>query len=369
MAGPVPALATCPDMCPASERARRERERRLHPLEVLQEAGEPEEEGGGRRARAPRADPQRAVKEYSRPSAGRARPPPCQLRPPAVLLRTVRHLLDLLDGEAGVPRPEAAGFVADRLRAVRLDLALQGLGAGDGAAVAVLEASLATLLCLAARGPPGGDPRLLQAQLHESFGSLRRCYGDPPAAPHPRQPVFQALFLLYNLGSPEARRQVLQLPPSMRTHPAVQRALAVDAAFCEGNSARLFRLLRALPFLPSCAVQRHVGPARRGALARLARALGTPRGQAYPLARLTRLLALDGPQEGRELCRLHGLPVGGGGGGDAAVAVFARGGFAANRPLPPAPCALLVGSKLRGRTLSQVVMAEEPEEEAAPAPV
>ncbi|XP_028917010.1 SAC3 domain-containing protein 1 [Ornithorhynchus anatinus] len=390
-------LGTCPDMCPASERARRERQGRLHPLEVLQEERR-EQEREQERERdgpdplpvpvpVPRARPRTsrllAVKEYCRPGAGSGRPPPCQLRPPAVLLRTVRHLLHLLDRPDPGPRAPAAAFVGDRLRAVRLDLALQGgaAAAGPAAAAAVLEASLSALLCAAARLRPD-HPRLLRDQLHESFGSLRRCYGDGHGHgdgdgdgpdPHPRQPSFQALFLLYNLGSPEARQQVLQLPQSTRRHPAVRRALAVDAAFCEGNSARLFRLLGALPFLPSCAVQRHVGPARRRALARLARALGTPRGQAYPLARLARLLALDGPEEGRELCRLHGLPVVDGRDGGEAVAVFSRGGFTADGPPPPAPCALLVGSKLRGRTLSQVVMAEEPDEEegeaeAAPAP-
>lgn len=185
-------MGLCPDMCPAAERARRERERRLHRLEV---------EPGGR-GKAPRADPRRTVKEYSRPAAGKPRPPPSLLRPPPVLLATVRYLAGEVAGRADVSCAEVASFVADRLRAVRLDLSLQGVDDADAAAV--LEAALATLLAVVAQVRPeetrgAVDPVLLQTQVHEAFGSLRRCYARG-GTPHPRQAAFQALFLLYNLG-------------------------------------------------------------------------------------------------------------------------------------------------------------------------
>ncbi|XP_035119137.1 SAC3 domain-containing protein 1 isoform X3 [Callithrix jacchus] len=191
---------TCPDMCPAAERAQRERERRLHRLEVAP----------GCRQDPPRADPQRAVKEYSRPAAGKPRPPPSQLRPPSVLLATVRYLAGEVAESTDAARAEVASFVADRLRAVRLDLALQG--AGDAEAAVVLEAALATLLAVVARLGPDvargpADPVLLQAQVQEGFGSLRRCYARS-TGPHPRQPAFQGLFLLYNL---EMRSHLLPL--------------------------------------------------------------------------------------------------------------------------------------------------------------
>lgn len=342
-------VGTCPDMCPAAERAQREKERRLHRFEVAP----------GCLGDRPRADPQRAVKEYSRPAAGKARPPPNQLRPPPVLLATVRYLAGEVAERADASPAEVASFVADRLRAVRLDLALQG--AGDAEAAVVLEAALAVLLAVVARlGPDAArgaaDPGLLQAQVQEGFGSLRRCYARG-AGPHPRQAAFQGLFLLYNLGSVEALHEVLQLPAALRFCPALRTALAVDSAFREGNAARLFRLLRTLPYLQSCAVQCHVGRARRGALARLARALSTPKGQTLPLGFMIHLLALDGPEEARELCQAHGLPLDG-----QERVVFLRGRYT-EEGLPPAgTCKVLVGSKLRGRTLEEVVMAEEEDE-------
>ncbi|XP_038281006.1 SAC3 domain-containing protein 1 isoform X2 [Canis lupus baileyi] len=191
-------VGTCPDMCPAAERAEREKERRLHRFEVAP----------GCRSDPPRADPRRAVKEYQRPAAGKARPLPSQLRPPRVLLATVRYLAGEVAERADASRAEVASFVADRLRAVRLDLALQG---ADGVeAAAVLEAALAVLLAVVARlGPDGtrgpADPVLLQAQVQEGFGSLRRCYAQG-AGSRPRQAAFQGLFLLYNLGEWGARR-------------------------------------------------------------------------------------------------------------------------------------------------------------------
>ncbi|XP_052617240.1 SAC3 domain-containing protein 1 [Peromyscus californicus insignis] len=342
----------CPDMCPAAERSQRERERRLHRLEV--------EPGGP--GSAPRADRRRAVKEYSRPAAGKPRPPPSLLRPPPVLLATVRYLAGEVAGRADASCAEVAGFVADRLRAVRLDLSLQGVG--DAEAAAVLEAALATLLAVVARLRPeeargAADPVLLQTQVQEGFGSLRRCYARGEA-PHPRQAAFQGLFLLYNLGSVEALQAVLQLPATLRACPPLQTALAVDAAFREGNHARLFRLLRTLPYLQSCAVQGHIGSARRKALARLSRALSTPKGQTLPLDFIVHLLALDGLHEAQDLCRAHGLTL------DKDRVVFLRGRYSEEGLPPPGTCHLLVGSKLQGHTLEEVVMAEEDREICRP---
>uniref|UniRef100_G3UEF8 SAC3 domain containing 1 n=1 Tax=Loxodonta africana TaxID=9785 RepID=G3UEF8_LOXAF len=326
-------VGTCSDMCPAAERAQREKERRLHRFEVVP----------GCRGDQPRADLQRA-RSTVWPAAGKPRPSPSQLRPPRVLLAAVRYLAGEVAERADASRAEVASFVADRLRAVRLDLALQS--AGDAEAAVVLETALATLLAVVARlGPDAArgavDPGLLQAQVQEGFGSLRRC--------------FQGLFLLYNLASCGGFARDLQLPATLRAaRPCAQPG--VDSAFREGNTARLFRLLRTLSYLPSCAVCGHVA-CRRRALARLARALSTPKGQTLPLGFLVHLLALDGPEEARDLCQAHGLPLD----GEEGV-VFLRGLYREEELLCPGACQLLVDSKLRGRTLEEVIMAEEEDE-------
>lgn len=82
--GTVP-KGTCQTMCPARELRNREAQNRLHHFEMLP---------GTERDRRPKGDPSRAVKEYSRPAAGKDATKPSDLRPPPVLLKTVNYLID-----------------------------------------------------------------------------------------------------------------------------------------------------------------------------------------------------------------------------------------------------------------------------------
>uniref|UniRef100_A0A8C6VIL5 SAC3/GANP/THP3 conserved domain-containing protein n=1 Tax=Naja naja TaxID=35670 RepID=A0A8C6VIL5_NAJNA len=301
-----------PEMCPAGEFARRRRQKRLHRLEL----------GPDRQA-----DPARAVKEFSRPAAGQAPPPPCDLRPPAVLLATVHHLLGRSVAEASEVSPaERCAFVADRLRAVRLDLALQRPPASLCAAV--LERVLLYLLHAGVRlcneAPARFDAHLHDGQLRETFAALRRAYRRPAA--HPAQPRFQALFLLYHLGElPDALWQILQLSDDIRTSPDLKAALAIHWAFLERNFARFFRLARQLPYLPA-----------HGFHAKNCR---------YPLARLSHLLAIDSLEEAADLCRAHGLTVVEGN------VVFQKGSFRDSASLDNRTSLLLVDGKWKGTLL------------------
>lgn len=72
-------------MCPARELRDREAQNRLHRFEMV---------AGTERVRQPRGDPLRAVKEYSRPAAGKDSTHSTDLRPPAVLMKTVCYLID-----------------------------------------------------------------------------------------------------------------------------------------------------------------------------------------------------------------------------------------------------------------------------------
>lgn len=78
-------LGTCTTMCPILELKDREAQRRLHRFEMLR---------GTERDRVPHADPSRAVKEYSRPAAGKDSTRASDLRPPGVLLKTTCYLVD-----------------------------------------------------------------------------------------------------------------------------------------------------------------------------------------------------------------------------------------------------------------------------------
>ncbi|XP_077183465.1 SAC3 domain-containing protein 1 [Paroedura picta] len=323
---------TCLEMCPAGELARRRRQGRLHVLE--------------------RGPPEQAVKEYSRPAAGKERPRPEELRPPPVLLATVRHLL----GEAARGRPdvsaaEQCAFVSDRLRAVRLDLTVQRVSGRPCAAV--LERSLVYLLRaghqLCAEPPARFDAHLHRAQVQECFAALRRAYRgqeEEEDRGSDAEPLFQALFLLYNLGSPDALWQILQLPHNIRTTPELSIARAINLAYLERNFARFFCLARELPYLQSCALHPHVARARYLALLTFSHGFSSKNCR-YPLERLARLLAMDSLKEAEALCQAQGLTMLEG------SITFQKGSFKDSGPLNHRPSCLLVDGKWGETTLQE----------------
>ncbi|XP_021927035.1 uncharacterized protein LOC110833359 isoform X3 [Zootermopsis nevadensis] len=116
---PVFIKGTCMDMCPVRERKLREKEGLLHLLELP---------AGTSLQSTPTAHPYLTVKSFSRSAAGHHTPHQDELRPPDILYKTVCHLLTSTVLRQGVDWCTVYDFVFDRLRAVRQDLVIQGLG-------------------------------------------------------------------------------------------------------------------------------------------------------------------------------------------------------------------------------------------------
>lgn len=92
---------SCLTMCSVGELRERERQKRLHRFEMMP---------GTERDRLPRGDPLRAVKEYTRPAAGKDSTNPAELRPAEVLLKTVCYLIDDIAASSRLhPWTEASG--------------------------------------------------------------------------------------------------------------------------------------------------------------------------------------------------------------------------------------------------------------------
>lgn len=215
---------SCQTMCPARELRDRERQNLLHRFEML---------AGTERDRLPRGDPSRAVKEYSRPAAGKDSTNPGDLRPPEVLLKTVCYLIDSIAASPDLhPWTEAShsltflfcgcsvnicvlsnyikgffsllqiySFVFDRLRGVKQDMIIQRVSGSK--CVAILERTIRFLIYASYRlcGEPLRfyDPCINGTHLQENLSWLLNCYATE-AGPHPNQEEFEALGLLYNLG-------------------------------------------------------------------------------------------------------------------------------------------------------------------------
>ncbi|NP_001373424.1 SAC3 domain-containing protein 1 [Danio rerio] len=289
---------SCMTMCPAYELRQREAQSRLHRFEMLP---------GTEQDRLPRADISRAVKEYSRPAAGKDSTRASDLRPPSVLLKTVSYLVDeVATSSTFQPWTEVYSFVFDRLRSVRQDMIIQRVSGPD--CVAVLEKSVRFLLYSSYRlcGQPLQlyDPRINDTHLQESLSWLLESYSE---GKHQHQEEFQALALLYNLGSAQAVQHVLALPERIRSSLAVRLALEVSRAHMERNPVRLLRLAKKLDFMQVCAVHRHLLPCRRDLLLLYSHGHSS-RNYRYPLQRLAQLLCLK-EALAVELCTVYSVKV------------------------------------------------------------
>ncbi|XP_041912712.1 SAC3 domain-containing protein 1 isoform X1 [Alosa sapidissima] len=323
---------TCMAMCPRRELQDREAQCRLHRFEML---------AGTEKDRRPKADPARMVKEYSRPAAGKDATQPSDLRPPAVLLKTVCYLIDEIAASPTLqPWTEVYSFVFDRLRSIRQDLIIQRASGAE--CVAILERTVRLLIYASQRlcGEPLQlyDPKINDTHLQESLSWLLESYGQqenthtvddehavrdsqvPKGTPkqgdgthqsqYKNQEEFEALNLLYNLGCARVMQHVLELPARVRSSPAVCLALAVSRAFCERNPVRLLRLAGRLDFLQGCALHRHLLAIRRQLLQLYSHGHSS-RNCRYPLGHLASLLALTEPQKAERLCLVHGVAVSG----------------------------------------------------------
>ncbi|KAI1891667.1 hypothetical protein AGOR_G00146140 [Albula goreensis] len=292
---------TCMSMCPAREVREREAQRRLHRFEIL---------AGTEGDRLPRADLSRTVKEYSRPAAGKDSTRPADLRPPPVLFKTVCFLInDIAASPTLQPWTEVYDFVFDRLRCIRQDMIIQRVSGSE--CVAVLERTVRFLLYasyhLCEEPLRLYDPRINETHLQESLSWLLDCYSS--GGEHRNQEEFQALSLLYNLGSARALQCALDLPERMRASPAVSLALAVNRAHLERNPVRVIRLARRLDFLQSCALHRHLVACRRDLLLLYSHGHSS-RNCRFPLQHLVRLMALE-EDPVTKLCQAHGVAVNG----------------------------------------------------------
>ncbi|XP_077391327.1 SAC3 domain-containing protein 1 isoform X2 [Festucalex cinctus] len=290
----------CQNMCPAGELHKRESQNRLHRFEMVE---------GTEKDRRPRADPLRAIKEYSRPAAGKDSANSADLRPPAVLLKTVCYLIDEVAASPHLqPWTEVYSFVFDRLRSVKQDMIIQRAHGPD--CVAILERMVRFLMYASYRlcDEPLRlfDPRINDTHLQENLSWLLDCYAHG-TGPHPNQEEFQALGLLYNLGSPGATQHIMELPAPLRHTAAITLAISINRSFLERNPVRLLRSARRLSFLQACALHRHVTASRKDLLLVYSHGYSS-RNCRFPLDALSKLLALEKSLT-RTLCQACGVEV------------------------------------------------------------
>ncbi|KAK7497809.1 hypothetical protein BaRGS_00010943 [Batillaria attramentaria] len=227
-------VGCCQTMCPQAEMRLREKEGLLHPFESVSQS----------KSQRPRADPQRMVKEYSRPAAGRTDAIPANIRPPAVLLSTVAYLFKHIIIRQDDDWVRVYDFVFDRLRAVRQDAVVQCVDGEN--AITLLEQMVrfhvyaGYRLCEAPQ--EAFDPVINDQHLLECLKRLLRLYTTTPGDHH-NQPQFEMVYLLHNLGSTDSLLHGLSLPGLVR-HALQVMSAAYSSKNCRYPVASLQQVLR-----------------------------------------------------------------------------------------------------------------------------
>nr|XP_037278815.1 germinal-center associated nuclear protein-like [Rhipicephalus microplus] len=292
---------TCVDMCPPRERQWREKERLLHPFEII--------DGTESDAR-PKADRNKAIKQFSRSAAGQREATSDELRPPDVLLKTTAYLMRMIAPSCrGDSWTDTYHFVWDRLWAVRQDMTIQGLNGGE--CIKILEQAVRFYVYSAFRcfeeDMNAFDPHINNQHLQECLKRLLVQYQQFAVDKCGNRPEMEAIYILHNLGSFDALAHAMTLPKEIRNHSLVKISLDTSLAHRKGNFVRVLRNYKALRPILACALHSHLELIRRTALQVMAVAFSSQNCK-FPLSTLGRWLGCS-ENTARELCHLYQLPV------------------------------------------------------------
>ncbi|XP_071788070.1 SAC3 domain-containing protein 1-like [Asterias amurensis] len=327
-------VGRCLDMCPERERKTRELQERLHPLEVAP----------GVNPKSANASHKTMIKEYSRPAAGKADAVASDLRPPEVLLETMHYMITKLLQRSDQSFVTQYDFIFDRTRSIRQDLVIQRASGVE--CMQILELAIRFHLYsgyrLCTEHVSRFDGKINNDHTQECLKRLLVMYQDAEtdgSTTSPNREEFEALYLIFNLGSPEALRHALSLPVGVRQCPSVQLALRIHSAHLQGNFIRVWRLGSQCGYIQSCALHRHLRLARWQALQILNTAYSS-KNLRFPVRVLSKWLVFDSDNDTIEYLELCGLEV-----NDRGVPFHKSTPVAAETIPPHWKCSKLVDSK------------------------
>lgn len=299
----------CLDMCPATEIAARENQRRLHFFETVAftSPSQDSEHHLGKLI----ADPRAVIKEFSRSAAGRSIDS-SELRPASVLLSTMNYLIEEIASKDGTYSWQMIyWFMFDRVRAIRQDLVVQRITGKP--VVEIFERACRFHILSGYRlceSPLDAfDPKINNDHTNECLKRLLCFYDEEDSSAYQgTRPEFEAYYLLHNLGSFEALNRAVNLPKEVKNSCLLRLAFDITTCIMLKNFVRFFRLVKRLPFLACCAVHKHMQQVRGDALAAINTAYFC-RNASLPLALLVDMLNFDDAQEAGEFCSHFGLEV------------------------------------------------------------
>lgn len=294
-------VGTCPDMCPEKERYLRETRSQLSVFEVVPGTDQ--------------VDHAAAVKEYSRSSADQEEPLPHELRPSAVLSRTMDYLVtQIMDQKEGSLR-DWYDFVWNRTRGIRKDITQQHLC--DPLTVSLIEKCTrfhihcAHFMC---EEPMSSfDAKINNENMTKCLQSLKEMYQDlrNKGVFCASEAEFQGYNVLLNLNKGDILREVQQFHPDVRNSPEVDFAVQAFAALNSNNFVRFFKLVQSASYLNACLLHCYFNQIRKDALRALnvAYTVSTQRSTVFPLDGVVRMLLFRDCEEATSFLNYHGLTV------------------------------------------------------------
>lgn len=294
-------VGTCPDMCPEKERYMRETRSQLSVFEVVPGTDQ--------------VDHAAAVKEYSRSSADQEEPLPHELRPSAVLSRTMDYLVtQIMDQKEGNLR-DWYDFVWNRTRGIRKDITQQHLC--DPLTVSLIEKCTrfhihcAHFMC---EEPMSSfDAKINNENMTKCLQSLKEMYQDlrNKGIFCASEAEFQGYNVLLNLNKGDILREVQQFHSDVRNSSEVNFAVQAFAALNSNNFVRFFKLVQSASYLSACLLHCYFNQIRKDALRALniAYTVSTQRSTVFPLDGVVRMLLFRDCEEATDFLNYHGLTV------------------------------------------------------------
>ncbi|EZA60969.1 germinal-center associated nuclear protein isoform X2 [Ooceraea biroi] len=255
----------CLSMCPEKEWRMREREGLLHKFEITDET---------RNVKKPKADPAKTIKCFSRSAAGQNMTDPYALRPPPVLLYTIRYLFTKIATRTDSNWVLIYDFIFDRLRSIRQDATIQRIDCTTS--ILLLEPIVrfhiyaAQRLC--ERNISEFDAKINNKHLSECIKQLLVLYDkcDRKDTTDAKSDIevceefkkltlndsrleIEALYILLHIGDQVALQKALTLSPDFKNSPIIQLAIKISLAWYLRNYVRVRRLVQQLPPILACA--------------------------------------------------------------------------------------------------------------------
>lgn len=265
----------CLSMCPEKERRMREREGLLHKYEI---------DEGTKHMKRPKADPARTVKSFSRSAAGQVMTDPNLLRPPHILLSTVRYLFTKIITRTDLDWTSIYDFVFDRLRSIRQDAVIQRIDITAG--ILLLEPIVrfhvyaAQRLC--EKDISEFDTKINSKHLLECIKQLLVLYDQRSREDttdntdihkdleklvlNDSRSEMEAIYILLHIGDREALKRALTLSTDLKKSPAIRLATKISLAWYLRNYVYVHHLVIQLPPLLACAFFCNLQSFRRNVL-------------------------------------------------------------------------------------------------------